>query len=101
GPRSRGTGFWSGVGVGGALGFVCAPCAGPILAAVTAVSASSGPSARVIAVAVAYATGLSAVMLAYGLGGRAVIGRIRRVARPLLIERTLGGVVILTAVGVG
>ena len=35
GPRTRGDGFWSGVGVGGALGFVCAPCAGPILAAVT------------------------------------------------------------------
>jgi cytochrome c biogenesis protein CcdA/thiol-disulfide isomerase/thioredoxin len=98
GPRSRGTGFWSGLGVGSALGFVCAPCAGPILAAVTAVSASSGPSARVIAVAVAYAVGLSAVMLLYGLGGRAVIGRIRRVARGELIERTLGAVLIATAV---
>ena len=31
GPRSRGTGFWSGVGVGAALGFVYVPCAGPIL----------------------------------------------------------------------
>src|SRR6267378_937121 len=27
GPRHRGDGFWSGMGVGGALGFVCAPCA--------------------------------------------------------------------------
>ena len=42
GPRTRGDGFWTGVGVGGALGFVCAPCAGPILAAVTSVSASGG-----------------------------------------------------------
>src|ERR1700710_295343 len=41
GPRTRGTGFWSGIAVGGALGFVCAPCAGPILAAVTSVSAAS------------------------------------------------------------
>ncbi len=57
GPRTRGTGFWSGLGVGGALGFVCAPCAGPILAAVTSVSASSGASARVVVVALAYATG--------------------------------------------
>jgi cytochrome c biogenesis protein CcdA/thiol-disulfide isomerase/thioredoxin len=98
GPRSRGTGFWSGLGVGSALGFVCAPCAGPILAAVTAVSASSGPSARVVAVAVAYAIGLSGVMLLYGLGGRAVIGRIRQFARGELIERTLGAVLIATAV---
>ena len=29
GPRSRGDGFWSGLGVGAALGFVYAPCAGP------------------------------------------------------------------------
>ncbi len=33
GPKTRGDGFWTGVGVGAALGFVCAPCAGPILAA--------------------------------------------------------------------
>src|SRR5438477_3026598 len=63
GPRTRGTGFWSGVAVGGALGFVCAPCAGPILAAVTSVSASSGASARIVAVALAYAVGLSSVMV--------------------------------------
>jgi cytochrome c biogenesis protein CcdA/thiol-disulfide isomerase/thioredoxin len=96
GPRSRGTGFWSGLGVGGALGFVCAPCAGPILAAVTAVSASSGPSATVVAVALAYAVGLGAVMLVYALGGRALIGRIRRVGRGLIVERALGAVLIVT-----
>ena len=98
GPRSRGTGFWSGVGVGGALGFVCAPCAGPILAAVTSVSASSGASARVVAVAVAYSLGLSAVMLLYALGGRAVVERIRRSARGHIVERTLGAVLLVTAV---
>src|SRR5579863_7773128 len=89
GPRTRGTGFWSGLAVGGALGFVCAPCAGPILAAVTAVSASTGPSARVVAVAIAYAVGLSAVMLLYGLGGRAVVSRVRRIGGGLVVERTL------------
>jgi cytochrome c biogenesis protein CcdA/thiol-disulfide isomerase/thioredoxin len=98
GPRSRGDGFWSGVGVGGALGFVCAPCAGPILAAVTSVSASSGPSARVAAVAVAYAAGLSAMMLLYALGGRAVVERIRRSARGAKVERALGAILVLTAV---
>src|SRR5438067_2137348 len=98
GPRSRGTGFWSGLGVGAALGFVCAPCAGPILASVTAVSASSGPSARVVAVAIAFAVGLSGVMLLYGLGGRAVIARIRRFARGEVIERVLGAVLVLTGV---
>jgi cytochrome c biogenesis protein CcdA/thiol-disulfide isomerase/thioredoxin len=98
GPRTRGTGFWSGLGVGGALGFVCAPCAGPILAAVTSVSASGGASAKVVAVALAYAAGLSAVMLLYGLGGRAVLTRIRRSARGPVVERTLGVVLLVTAV---
>ncbi|MDQ6836740.1 MAG: redoxin domain-containing protein [Actinomycetota bacterium] len=98
GPRSRGSGFWSGVGVGGALGFVCAPCAGPILAAVTSVSASGGASARVVLVALAYASGLSAVMLLYGLGGRAVLSRVRRHARGHVVERGLGIVLLLTGV---
>ncbi|MHB8659220.1 MAG: redoxin domain-containing protein [Solirubrobacteraceae bacterium] len=98
GPKSRGEGFWSGLGVGGALGFVCAPCAGPILAAVTSVSASSGASARVVAVAVSYAVGLSAMMLLYALGGRAMLDRVRRRARGHTVERSLGAVLLLTAV---
>ncbi len=98
GPRTRGDGFWSGLAVGAALGFVCAPCAGPILAAVTSVSASSGASGRVVAVALAYAAGLSSVMLLYGLGGRAVLSRVRRRAGGHVVERTLGAVLLVTAV---
>jgi cytochrome c biogenesis protein CcdA/thiol-disulfide isomerase/thioredoxin len=98
GPKTRGDGFWSGIGVGGALGFVCAPCAGPILAAVTSVSASGGASARVVAVAIAYAVGLSAVLLLYALGGRAVIDRVKRSARGHIVERSLGAVLLLTGV---
>src|SRR3954454_1554316 len=37
GRRTAGRGFWSGLAVGGALGFVYAPCAGPVLAAVVSV----------------------------------------------------------------
>jgi len=96
GPKTRGTGFWSGVAVGGALGFVCAPCAGPILAAVTSVSASGGASVRVVAVALAYALGLAAVLLLYALGGRALIARLRSRLRGHLVERTLGAVLLLT-----
>jgi cytochrome c biogenesis protein CcdA/thiol-disulfide isomerase/thioredoxin len=96
GPRTRGDGFWTGVAVGGALGFVCAPCAGPILAAVTSVSASSGATAQVVAVALSYAVGLSSVLLLYALGGRAVIDRVKRSARGHVVERTLGVVLIAT-----
>jgi cytochrome c biogenesis protein CcdA len=98
GPRKRGSGFWSGMAVGGALGFVCAPCAGPILGAVIGVSATTGPTVRVVAIAIAYVVGLSAVMLLYGLGGRAVLGRIKRMAKGHLVERALGIVLIATGV---
>ncbi|MHB1571022.1 MAG: cytochrome c biogenesis protein/redoxin [Solirubrobacteraceae bacterium] len=99
GPRTRGDGFWTGLGVGAALGFVCAPCAGPILGAVISVSASTaGPTARVVGVAVAYSLGLAAVMLLWGFGGRAAIGAVRRVARGYVVERALGCVLLATGV---
>ena len=98
GPRTRGTGFWSGIAVGAALGFVCVPCAGPILGAVISVSSTTGASARVVALALAYAAGLSAVMLLYGLGGRAVLTRVRRHARGHIVERSLGVVLLVTGV---
>jgi cytochrome c biogenesis protein CcdA/thiol-disulfide isomerase/thioredoxin len=98
GPKTRGTGFWSGLSVGGALGFVCAPCAGPILAAVTSVSASTGPTVRVVLVALAFSAGLSGVMLVWSLGGRALGDRVRRSLRGHVVERALG--VILLATGV-
>ncbi len=98
GPKTRGSGFWSGLSVGGALGFVCAPCAGPILAAVTSVSASTGPTARVVLVAVAFSVGLGGVMLLWALGGRAVLDRARRSLRGHVVERTLGIVLLATGV---
>jgi cytochrome c biogenesis protein CcdA/thiol-disulfide isomerase/thioredoxin len=98
GPKTRGTGFWTGVAVGGALGFVCAPCAGPILAAVTSVSASTGASAKVVLVAISYALGLSAVMLLWALGGRAVLDRVKRRARGHIVERSLAVVLLITGI---
>jgi cytochrome c biogenesis protein CcdA/thiol-disulfide isomerase/thioredoxin len=98
GPKTRGDGFVSGIGVGAALGFVCAPCAGPILAAVTAVSASTGPTLRVAVVGIAYSAGLSAVLLLWGFGGRAVINKVRGVAKGHRVERTLGAILLITGI---
>jgi len=97
GPRSRGDGFWSGLPVGGALGFVYAPCAGPILAAVISVSASQGTTGRLVAVAIAYAAGSAAVLLAIALGGRRVLARVQRGPRGPLVQRAFGVVMIVTA----
>jgi cytochrome c biogenesis protein CcdA/thiol-disulfide isomerase/thioredoxin len=98
GPKTRGDGFWSGIGVGVALGFVVAPCAGPILAAVTSISASRGPTIQVVLIALAYSIGLGAVLLLYGFGGRVLLTRIRKFARGQVIERTMGVVLLATGV---
>jgi cytochrome c biogenesis protein CcdA/thiol-disulfide isomerase/thioredoxin len=100
GPKTRGDGFVSGLWVGVALGFVCAPCAGPIFGAVTGVASSTGPTVRVVATAIAFSLGLSIVMLLYAFGGRAALGRIRKVARGHVVERTLGVIMLLTAVAI-
>jgi cytochrome c biogenesis protein CcdA/thiol-disulfide isomerase/thioredoxin len=97
-PRGDADGFWSGLPVGGALGFVYAPCAGPILAAVISVSASSGTTAKIVAVAIAYGLGSAAVLLGLALGGRRVIDRVRRSGRGGALQRGFGAVMLLTAV---
>jgi cytochrome c biogenesis protein CcdA/thiol-disulfide isomerase/thioredoxin len=91
GPKSGGRGFWSGILVGAALGFVYAPCAGPILAAVVSVSAASG---RTVAVGLAFALGSSIVLLVLALAGRRLTVRLRGPA----LSRALGAVMVLTAV---
>jgi len=97
GPRSKGHGFWSGIGVGAALGFVYAPCAEPILAAVVSVSASRGVSVALMAVAVAYAVGSGVVLLVLALGGRRLFDRVRRAGRGLALQRATGVVLLATA----
>jgi cytochrome c biogenesis protein CcdA/thiol-disulfide isomerase/thioredoxin len=98
GPRTSGDGFWSGMGVGGALGFAYTPCAGPILAAVISVSATRGTSLEIVIIALAYAAGSAIVLLLLALGGRKVADRIRRAGRGLALQRTMGVVMIATAV---
>jgi cytochrome c biogenesis protein CcdA/thiol-disulfide isomerase/thioredoxin len=88
-------GFRSGLLVGAALGFVYTPCAGPILAAVISVSAASG---RSLAVGIAYALGSAAVLLALTLGGRSLFERVRRAGRGPTLQRTLGAIMVATAV---
>jgi cytochrome c biogenesis protein CcdA/thiol-disulfide isomerase/thioredoxin len=97
GPDSTGDGFRSGLLVGAALGFVYTPCAGPILAAVISVSAASG---RTVAVAIAYAFGSGVVLFGLTLGGRALFDRVRRAGRGPLLQRTLGVIMIVTALAI-
>jgi cytochrome c biogenesis protein CcdA/thiol-disulfide isomerase/thioredoxin len=97
GPSARGDGFWSGLLVGGALGFLYAPCAGPILAAVISVSATEGASTNLVVLALAYGAGSAAVLLSIAFGGRRVVERVRRAGHGPTVQRTLGALLVATA----
>jgi cytochrome c biogenesis protein CcdA/thiol-disulfide isomerase/thioredoxin len=98
GPKDRGDGFWSGLAVGGALGFVYAPCATPILAAVISVGATQGTSARLVAVGLAFALGSALVLFGLAFGGRRIAESIRRAGRGPALQRGLGIVMVATAI---
>jgi cytochrome c biogenesis protein CcdA/thiol-disulfide isomerase/thioredoxin len=87
----------SGFLLGCALGFAFVPCGGPILAYVSAQSATLNFGFRPIALAISYALGASAVLLAIALGGQ-------RVAKPLRssaswLRPALGVIVAVAALG--
>jgi cytochrome c biogenesis protein CcdA/thiol-disulfide isomerase/thioredoxin len=96
GPRSGGgDGFWSGVAVGGSLGFVYAPCAGPILAGVITVSASQSFNTGRLAVALSYGIGSAVVLYFLMLGGRRVIAPLAR--RGTGFQVAMGAVMVVVA----
>jgi cytochrome c biogenesis protein CcdA/thiol-disulfide isomerase/thioredoxin len=74
--RTGGDGFGSGLILGGSLGLVYAPCAGPILAGVITVSAAQSFTAGKLAVALAYSLGSSIVLYLLMLGGRRITDRL-------------------------
>ncbi len=93
--KRAGDGFWSGTVVGAGLGFVYAPCAGPILASVITVSASQRFTAGRLAVAFAYGIGSAIVLYALMLGGRRLTAPLAR--RSMRFQMAMGAVMVLIA----
>ena len=65
---------------------------------VKAIREASAARHSIVLVALSYVAGLSAVMLMWAFGGRALIGRVRRAATGPVVQRGLAGVLILTGV---
>src|SRR5688572_8273224 len=82
--------------VGLSLGVVFVPCAGPVLAAVSVLAATSDVSLRLFATLLAYAVGAAIPMLAIALGGR----RVATALRPRWLRPVLAGVVAVTALAI-
>ena len=95
GAASGGDGFWSGVVLGAALALVWTPCAGPILAAVTALAAERRLSGSVVLITVAYAAGATVPLFALIMLGRRATAGLASVRRHGLALRRIAGVVLL------
>jgi cytochrome c biogenesis protein CcdA/thiol-disulfide isomerase/thioredoxin len=79
--------------LGASLGLVFVPCAGPVLAAVTALSATGELGARTVAVTIAYALGAAGPMLAIALTGR-------RLPHVPAIRTAAGAAIAVTALAI-
>jgi cytochrome c biogenesis protein CcdA/thiol-disulfide isomerase/thioredoxin len=84
----------NGLVLGASLGLVFVPCAGPVLAAMTAVAASGKVGVRTVVVTLAYALGAGVPMLLVAFGGRRLAGGVRAVRTHALATRRIAGVML-------
>ncbi|MGH3137078.1 MAG: cytochrome c biogenesis protein DipZ [Gaiellaceae bacterium] len=80
--------------VGLSVGLVFVPCAGPVLAAVTALAASGEITFRIVLVTGAYAIGAAIPMLAIAIGGQRLGASMRIVRTHAGAARKVAGVVV-------
>lgn len=81
--------------LGAALGFVWTPCAGPVLASILTLIATSHDIATSSTLLATYALGAAIPMLAIAYGGQAVTTRIRSFARLAPQLRQAFGVIVI------
>jgi cytochrome c biogenesis protein CcdA/thiol-disulfide isomerase/thioredoxin len=92
--RRRVSAEGNGVLLGMSVGLVFVPCAGPVLAAVTALAASGEVGARIVFVTGAYALGAALPMLAIAVGGRRLTSGMRLLRTHAETTRRVAGVVL-------
>jgi len=99
--QHEGNGFAPGFITGLSLGLVWAPCAGPILASVTALAATQSVTFGSAMVVIAYAIGSGIPLLAIAYGGRSLIQKVPFLNKNLgKVQRIFGVVMMLTAVAI-
>ena len=80
--------------VGLSVGLVFVPCAGPVLAAVTALAASGEVTFRIVLVTGAYAVGAAIPMLAIAVGGQRLGAGMKSLRAHADAARKIAGVVV-------
>ena len=95
-------GFAGGLAAGAAMGLVWAPCAGPVLAAITTLAATRRVTVQVAAITLAYALGVGIPLLVIAYGGRTALRRIPALARRSNgIQRGFGALMVAMAALIG
>jgi cytochrome c biogenesis protein CcdA/thiol-disulfide isomerase/thioredoxin len=97
--KKEGNGFTAGLVAGFSLGLVWAPCAGPILATIAALSATQSVNLKVVAITLAYVSGLGIPLFIFSSFSAGLFKKMRAVNKYTgLIQQGFGLIMIITAV---
>jgi cytochrome c biogenesis protein CcdA/thiol-disulfide isomerase/thioredoxin len=91
------SGFGGGLLIGSGLGLLWTPCAGPLLAAAIALTASVGISPEGVAITLMYTLGAGIPMLLIAYGSRSLAARAKRIGRNTGILQRMFGALTLVA----
>lgn len=98
---AAGDGFMGGVVLGGLIGLVWTPCAGPIMAAALLQVIQSATSVDAIAVIFAFSLGAAVPMLIIALASKTLISRLRGLNHHTALIRRVMGVLLIVFAGLG
>ena len=91
------TDFFSGIILGFALGLVWTPCAGPILATITALAATKGITFTAILITLAYSCGAAIPLFLLCIGGQKITDALDSIAPYSTKIRTIFGIIIIAS----
>lgn len=92
---SMGKSFLGGFALGACLGLVWAPCVGPIMATVIALTTTTGLTTTGVAITLAYTLGAGVPMLLIGFGARGFAKSLRQGSRSVVLQRVFGGITLV------